>query len=78
MGRKKESFENMLEKLETIVDSMDNGEITLEDSMKSYEEGIKLCNKLYKVLKDAEGKIKILEDNKEEDLKTHKHILYFY
>ncbi len=59
MGRKKESFENMIEKLETIVDSMDNGEITLEDSMKSYEEGIKLCNKLYKVLKDTEGKIKI-------------------
>ncbi|ACA44515.1 exodeoxyribonuclease VII small subunit [Clostridium botulinum] len=70
MGRKKESFENMLEKLETIVDSMDNGEITLEDSMKSYEEGIKLCNKLYKVLKDAEGKIKILEDNKEEDFEN--------
>ncbi len=67
MGRKKESFENMLEKLETIVESMDNGEITLEDSMKSYEEGIKLCNKLYKVLNDAEGKIKILEDDKEED-----------
>lgn len=67
MGRKKESFENMIEKLETIVDSMDNGEITLEDSMKSYEEGIKLCNKLYKVLNDAEGKIKVLEDNKEED-----------
>ncbi|ACA54130.1 exodeoxyribonuclease VII small subunit [Clostridium botulinum A2B7 92] len=70
MGRKKESFENMLEKLETIVNSMDNGEITLEDSMKSYEEGIKLCNKLYKVLKDAEGKIKILEDNKEEDFEN--------
>ncbi|MCS4447782.1 exodeoxyribonuclease VII small subunit [Clostridium botulinum] len=63
-------LENMLEKLETIVDSMDNGEITLEDSMKSYEEGIKLCNKLYKVLKDAEGKIKILEDNKEEDFES--------
>ncbi|KOR26673.1 exodeoxyribonuclease VII small subunit [Clostridium sp. FAM 1755] len=70
MGRKKESFENMLEKLETIVDDMDNGEITLEDSMKSYEEGIKLCNKLYKVLKDAEGKIKILEDDKEKEFET--------
>ncbi|ABS33973.1 exodeoxyribonuclease VII small subunit [Clostridium botulinum] len=70
MEKKKESFENMLEKLETIVDSMDNGEITLEDSMKSYEEGIKLCNKLYKVLKDAEGKIKILENNKEEDFEN--------
>ena len=68
MGRK--SFENMIEKLETIVDSMDNGEITLEDSMKSYEEGIKLCNKLYKVLKDTEGKIKILEDNKEENFES--------
>ncbi|APH16701.1 exodeoxyribonuclease VII small subunit [Clostridium sporogenes] len=70
MGRKKESFENMIEKLETIVDNMDNGEITLEDSMKSYEEGIKLCNKLYKVLKDTEGKIKILEDNKEENFEN--------
>ncbi|MBO0528362.1 exodeoxyribonuclease VII small subunit [Clostridium botulinum] len=60
----------MIEKLETIVDSMDNGEITLEDSMKSYEEGIKLCNKLYKVLKDTEGKIKILEDNKEENFEN--------
>ncbi|WP_434296628.1 exodeoxyribonuclease VII small subunit [Clostridium sporogenes] len=70
MGRKKESFENMIEKLETIVDSMDNGEITLEDSMKSYEEGIKLCNKLYKVLKDTEGKIKILEDTKEENFEN--------
>ncbi|WP_307889994.1 exodeoxyribonuclease VII small subunit [Clostridium botulinum] len=63
-------LENMIEKLETIVDSMDNGEITLEDSMKSYEEGIKLCNKLYKVLKDTEGKIKILEDNKEENFEN--------
>jgi len=60
----------MIEKLETIVDNMDNGEITLEDSMKSYEEGIKLCNKLYKVLKDTEGKIKILEDNKEENFES--------
>ncbi|EJO5346992.1 exodeoxyribonuclease VII small subunit [Clostridium botulinum] len=67
MGRKKESFETMLSKLENIVDSMDNGEITLEDSMKSYEEGIKLCNKLYKSLQDAEGKIKVLENNKEEE-----------
>lgn len=70
MGRKKRILENMIEKLETIVDSMDNGEITLEDSMKSYEEGIKLCNKLYKVLKDTEGKIKILEDNKEENFEN--------
>lgn len=67
MARKKESFENMLENLETMVDSMDSGELTLEDSMKNYENGIKLCNKLYKILNDAEGKIKILNKDCEEE-----------
>lgn len=56
-----------MEKLESIVNSMDNGELSLQDSMKSYEEGVKLCNKLYKILNDAEGKIKILTEEGEED-----------
>ncbi|RMC99717.1 exodeoxyribonuclease VII small subunit [Clostridium autoethanogenum] len=67
MPRKTESYENIMEKLESIVDSMDNGELSLQDSMKSYEEGVKLCNKLYKILNDAEGKIKILTEEGEED-----------
>ncbi|OAA92222.1 exodeoxyribonuclease VII small subunit [Clostridium coskatii] len=67
MPRKTESYENIMEKLESIVDSMDNRELSLQDSMKSYEEGVKLCNKLYKILNDAEGKIKILTEEGEED-----------
>ncbi|ADK14182.1 MULTISPECIES: exodeoxyribonuclease VII small subunit [Clostridium] len=67
MPRKTESYENIMEKLESIVNSMDNGELSLQDSMKSYEEGVKLCNKLYKILNDAEGKIKILTEEGEED-----------
>lgn len=67
MPRKMESYENIMEKLESIVNSMDNGELSLQDSMKSYEEGVKLCNKLYKILNDAEGKIKILTEEGEED-----------
>lgn len=67
MPRKTESYENIMEKLESIVDSMDNKELSLQDSMKSYEEGVKLCNKLYKILNDAEGKIKILTEEGEED-----------
>lgn len=67
MPRKSESYENMMEKLEEIVNIMDNRELSLEESMKKYEEGIKLCNKLYKTLNEAEGKIKQLTDNGEKD-----------
>ncbi|KZL94223.1 exodeoxyribonuclease VII small subunit [Clostridium magnum] len=67
MPRKSESYENMMEKLEEIVNIMDNRELSLEESMKKYEEGIKLCNKLYKTLNEAEGKIKLLTDDGEKD-----------
>ena len=60
MAKKKESYENMMERLEEIVDLMDSNEITLDESMTNYEEGIKICNNLYKILNDTEGKIKIL------------------
>jgi exodeoxyribonuclease VII small subunit len=60
MAKKKESYENMMERLEEIVDLMDGNEITLEETMINYEEGIKICNSLYKILNDTEGKIKIL------------------
>ena len=67
MAKKKESYENMLARLEEIVTLMDGSQISLEESMKYYEEGIKLSNKLYKVLNEAEGKIKILTEQGEKD-----------
>lgn len=67
MGRKAESYEVLMTKLEEILSNMDNGEISLEDSMKKYEEGIKICNKLYKILNDSENKIKILMNEGEEN-----------
>lgn len=67
MAKKSESFETMMKKLEDIVDVMDRGQLNLEESIKNYEEGIKLCNKLFKTLNEFEGKIKILSENKEEE-----------
>lgn len=67
MAPKSESYENMIKKLEDIVSSMENKELTLQETMKSYEQGIKLCNKLYKYLNEAEGKVKILSNGQEED-----------
>lgn len=70
MAKKIESYENILKKLETIVETMDKEELSLEASMKNYEEGIALCNKLYKILNEAEGKIKILTENIERDFQV--------
>ncbi|MEY7999456.1 exodeoxyribonuclease VII small subunit [Clostridium sp. Mt-5] len=67
MPKKKESYESVMLELEDIVNSMDTGGLSLEKSMKSYEDGIKLCNKLYKMLNEAEGKIKVLNESGEEN-----------
>ena len=67
MAKKKESYETMMERLEVIVELMEVNEITLEETMSSYEEGIKICNSLYKILNDTEGKIKILTAQGESD-----------
>jgi exodeoxyribonuclease VII small subunit len=67
MAKKNENYEDMMTKLEEIVEVMEGGELSLEASMKNYEEGIKICNRLYKILNEAEGKIKILSEQGERD-----------
>lgn len=67
MAKKSESYESLMMRLEEIVQSMDSSELSLEESMKGYEEGIKLCNKLYKTLREAEGKINVLTQDGEKE-----------
>lgn len=68
MVKKAETFEQMFERLEKISKDMEDSELSLDENMKNYEEGIKLCNKLYKILNEAEGKVKIISEiGSEED-----------
>lgn len=53
------SFEESLEKLESIVDEMEGGELSLERLIARYEEGSKLLVQCEKKLKEAERKIEI-------------------
>jgi Exonuclease VII small subunit len=62
---KKESYEEMLTKLQDILSNLETDELNLEESMKSYEEGVKLVNKIYKILDSYEAKISIIKDDKE-------------
>lgn len=59
----------MLEKLKDIVDKLESNELNIDDSMKMYEEGTKLVNKLYKTLDTLEGKIKVISEEGELEIK---------
>ena len=56
-------FESSLKKLEDIVSKLENTDINLEDSVQSFEEGIKLVKDCQKQLSDAELKVKKLLEN---------------
>ena len=63
---KENSFEKNLQKLELIVEKLESGEIGLEESVKLYEEGMKIKKICDNKLKDIEMQIKKIkiEDNK--------------
>ena len=63
---KENSFEKNLQKREIIVEKLESGEIGLEESVKLYEEGMKIKKICDNKLKDIEMQIKkiMIEDNK--------------
>jgi len=66
-------FEKSLNRLEEIVDELEKGEISLEDSLKFFEEGMNLLAELKKYLLDAEFKIQKLIKDSEGRLKTDEY-----
>ncbi|MBL7686563.1 MAG: exodeoxyribonuclease VII small subunit [Bdellovibrionaceae bacterium] len=53
-------FEKKLKRLEEIVGKMEDGELSLDDSMKLFEEGVKLSRDCQAQLSQAEQKVKVL------------------
>ena len=58
-------FEEALARLEAIVAELERGELPLEDSMRIFEEGIKLSKVCLKMLDDAERRVEILVKDKD-------------
>ncbi|UCH91056.1 MAG: exodeoxyribonuclease VII small subunit [Nitrospirota bacterium] len=58
-------FEKALSRLETIVTELETGELSLDDSLKIFEEGVKLSKTCLKMLDDAERKVEILVQDKD-------------
>ncbi len=53
-------FEECLQRLETIVQELEKGEVPLEKSLTLFEEGMNLSSACRKELEQAEGKVEIL------------------
>ncbi|HCO09944.1 MAG TPA: exodeoxyribonuclease VII small subunit [Gammaproteobacteria bacterium] len=51
-----------MEQLETLVAAMEDGELSLEDSLEAFEKGIKLTRECQSALRQAEQKVLVLMD----------------
>ncbi|WP_260291392.1 exodeoxyribonuclease VII small subunit [Sedimenticola hydrogenitrophicus] len=58
------SFEQALSELESLVETMEQGDLSLEESLKSFERGVALTRTCQQALKEAEQKIQILTDQR--------------
>ena len=53
-------FETALKKLEGIVEKLENGDLSLEEALKQYEEGVRMADVCTKRLTEAERKVEVL------------------
>jgi len=78
VAKKKEKFEEALQKLETIVTQMEEGDLPLEETLKAFEEGVRLARfcaskldeaerKVEKLMRDQAGKLQTTSFGEEED-----------
>ena len=59
------NFEKALNELENLVEIMEQGDMSLEDSLKHFERGVDLTRQCQTALKDAEQKVQILIEKSE-------------
>lgn len=63
-----ETFEQQLAQLEAVVQKMEQGGLSLEEMLNTYEEGLKLQKKLQEVLENTKGRITMIQNQKGEEV----------
>ncbi|UTW45312.1 exodeoxyribonuclease VII small subunit [bacterium SCSIO 12696] len=62
------NFEQKLSELEALVNHMESGDMSLEESLKAFEKGIQITRQCQQALSDAEQKVSILTQNNQGEL----------
>ena len=65
-SKKSFDLEKTLSDLEQIVEELEGGQLSLEDAMRRFEEGVKLTRICQKTLQEAEQKVEILMKNSDD------------
>lgn len=68
MSKKNKSFETSLKRLQEISELLESEDVSLENSIKLYEEGIKLSSECYSTLEKAELRVEELNSDLENEL----------
>jgi exodeoxyribonuclease VII small subunit len=64
-NQEKKNFEEALQALEKVVEQLESGELSLEDSLAAFEEGVRLVKHCNQKLTEVEKKIELLVKDKE-------------
>ncbi len=67
MDKKETKFEDKLKELDNITKELESDELTLDDSIKRFEKGMKLSSECKEILDNVEKRITILIDGEEKD-----------
>lgn len=70
MGKRKLTFEEALQQLETIAEQIEQGKIGLEESISQYERGMALVKQCRGILAKAELKIQQLQERADGSVET--------
>ncbi|MCB1836302.1 MAG: exodeoxyribonuclease VII small subunit [Alcanivoracaceae bacterium] len=67
------SLEKTLETLEALVEKMESGDLSLEESLQAFEQGVRLTREAQQALQAAEQKVRILlqDDQEPEDFNAN-------
>ena len=61
-SQKKPDFETALAELEALVEKMEQGDLSLDESLQQFERGVQLTRSCQQALRDAEQKVRVLLD----------------
>lgn len=74
MKEEKQNFEEAIKELEVIALELENGDLSLDESVAKFEQGMKLSKKCSDLLEDAEKRITILLKDDDNNVKEENFV----
>ena len=68
MEQKTPGFEEKLKSVQDLADQIEGGKLSLEDSVRRYEQGMKILGELDQELQDMNRRLTVLRDGKESEI----------